>query len=937
MNTYSIGSLVKFRGREWIVLPSQDKDVYLLRPIAGGEYDTCGVYLPLEGKNLEPTSFPLPTIQDIGDFESARLLRDAARLMLRSGTCPFRSFGHLSFRSRPYQLVPLLMALRLNPVRMLLADDVGIGKTIESAIIARELLDRGEIKRIAVICPSYLCDQWQRELSNKLNINAKVITTSTLSRLERDLPRQDYSVFKYYDHIIVSVDFIKSEKRRDAFILHCPDFVIVDEAHGCAKPPGQSIAQQQRHQLIYDLAKDESRNLILVTATPHSGFGESFLSLLGLVKPEFGNIDLENLDSNRRADLARHFIQRRRADVKQWMGTETFFPERDPIEVSFALSEEYSRFFKDIYKFVRGLLYTDSTEKGYRQRVRYWAALALLRCAMSSPASAKAALIERIKGISEMEHEEEANYAPYILDKTNVDSVADEIPVHIVNEGEMSFTESEKKKLREYIKRAENLKGEHDRKIKRAEEEIRKLLKGGLKPIVYCRFIATADYVASELLERLKPEFKDLHIISATGALSEEEREIRVAELSKSKYRVLVATDCLSEGINLQNEFNSVLHYDLPWNPNRLEQREGRVDRFGQTSKIVKAILLYGADNPIDGAVLNVLLRKARKIHKDLGITVPLPVDSETVIDAVLHALFFKKEDTPQMELFEDEPQIIEINRQWDRKVDSEKKSRTLFAQHSIKPDEIAKELESTDSVLGSPHTVEHFIINALQRLGSPSNPVNGSWKVDFSNLPKQINSKITDFEFNKIVFDNPVPEDSEFISRNHILTSSLSEYLFGVALKSDGDRNIASRCGVIRSQDVMTVTTLLILRFRFLLSKEGENSQSVMEECIISGFKGIAGSEHWLSKEEAESLFEKVQPSGNLSDKEKEDWITEMLKDIGKFISHFEGVAKNRIEVIKQSHDRLRKITKSSNININALLPADILALLVIVPQPKV
>ncbi|MFQ5769684.1 MAG: SNF2-related protein, partial [bacterium] len=203
MSDYSIGSLVKFRGREWVVMPSQERDVILLRPLTGSELDTCGIYKPLEGNKLESTSFPLPSINDIGDFESARLLRDAARLLLRNGAAPFRCMGHLNCRPRPYQLVPLLMALRLKPVRMLIADDVGIGKTIEAALIARELLDRGEVKRVAVVCPPYLCDQWQKELSEKFNLNAKIVRTNTLARLERNLPRQNVSVFEYYPHIIV--------------------------------------------------------------------------------------------------------------------------------------------------------------------------------------------------------------------------------------------------------------------------------------------------------------------------------------------------------------------------------------------------------------------------------------------------------------------------------------------------------------------------------------------------------------------------------------------------------------------------------------------------------------------------------------------------------------------------------------------------------------
>ncbi len=116
-------------------------------------------------------------------------------------------------------------------------------------------------------------------------------------------------------------------------------------------------------------------------------------------------------------------------------------------------------------------------------------------------------------------------------------------------------------------------------------------------------------------------------------------RKQRIEEMGKSPLRVLIATDCLSEGINLQEHFTGVLHYDLPWNPNRLEQREGRVDRFGQMAPKVKACLLYGADNPIDGVVLDVLLRKVREIKRATGINVPFPEDSQSIIDTITQAL----------------------------------------------------------------------------------------------------------------------------------------------------------------------------------------------------------------------------------------------------------------------------------------------------------
>ncbi len=158
-NQFAPGSLVHTRGRDWVVIPSDEEGLIRLRPVDSTENDAIGIYIPLEGEVVRETKYPLPNPELVGNSQSALLLRDAVRLTLRSGAGPFRSIGRLSVNPRPYQFVPLIMALKMDPVRLLIADDVGIGKTIESAMIARELLDRGIAKRLAVICPRHLCDQ----------------------------------------------------------------------------------------------------------------------------------------------------------------------------------------------------------------------------------------------------------------------------------------------------------------------------------------------------------------------------------------------------------------------------------------------------------------------------------------------------------------------------------------------------------------------------------------------------------------------------------------------------------------------------------------------------------------------------------------------------------------------------------------------------------
>ncbi len=215
--TYAVGSLIKARGREWVVLPDSNNELLLLRPLGGTDQEIAGIYLPLEEQDVSPATFDYPDPQQVGDFRSSRLLRDAVRLGFRSSAGPFRSFARLNVEPRPYQLVPLLMALKLEPVRLLIADDVGVGKTIEAGLIARELLDRGEVQRLAVLCPPQLAEQWQSELAKKLHIQAELVLTSTVRRLERHTA-VGQSLFDLHPFVIVSTEYIKSSRRRDEFV-----------------------------------------------------------------------------------------------------------------------------------------------------------------------------------------------------------------------------------------------------------------------------------------------------------------------------------------------------------------------------------------------------------------------------------------------------------------------------------------------------------------------------------------------------------------------------------------------------------------------------------------------------------------------------------------------------------------------------------------------
>ncbi|MBT6143705.1 helicase, partial [bacterium] len=226
---FSPGDLVRARGREWVSLPAPRPDVLALRPLSGNETDVVILDPALELSTVEAARFDLPDDARPTVQAKAALLADALRLTLRRGAGPFRSAAQLAFEPRTYQLVPLLMALRLQVPRLLIADDVGIGKTIEAGLILRELMDRGEVDAFSVLCPPHLVDQWIIELKDRFGIDAVPVTSGTAARLERNLPLAQ-TLFDAYPFTVVSLDYIKAEKRREGFARSCPDFVIVDEA-----------------------------------------------------------------------------------------------------------------------------------------------------------------------------------------------------------------------------------------------------------------------------------------------------------------------------------------------------------------------------------------------------------------------------------------------------------------------------------------------------------------------------------------------------------------------------------------------------------------------------------------------------------------------------------------------------------------------------------
>ncbi len=444
---YRAGTLVHARGRDWVVLPTERDDLLRLKPLDGREEDVCGIFVPLtrEG-DVRPSQFTPPTVADLGSVRAARLLFDASRLSLRSAAGPFRCAAKLGFRPRSYQMVPLIMALRQKgPVRLLIADDVGVGKTVEAILIVKELLERREITRFAVLCPPQLCEQWQTELKDKFQIDAVIIRTGTQAALDRQVPG-DTSVFRYFPYQVISIDYIKADNRYSVFASEAPECIIVDEAHSCARPEGAHAGQQLRHRLVREIAKKKDQSLILVTATPHSGKEGEFRSLLGLLKPQLEEGDWDGTDESTkafRAELARYFIQRKRENIAVWMDERTPFPKRTAIDFPYKLSAPYQKLYDEVLLFSSRLMARKAGSE-HEQRFRYWSALALLRGIMSSP-RAGALMLNNRAGAARGGAEEASTENPHY---ERLETTDDELPGAVLDA--IAWTAEERRRLHRF-------------------------------------------------------------------------------------------------------------------------------------------------------------------------------------------------------------------------------------------------------------------------------------------------------------------------------------------------------------------------------------------------------------------------------------------------------------------------------------------------------
>lgn len=426
-----------------------------------------------------------------------------------------------------------------------------------------------------------------------------------------------------------------------------------------------------------------------------------------------------------------------------------------------------------------------------------------------------------------------------------------------------------------------------------------------------------------------------------------------MAELGNHQRHVLVATDCLSEGINLQEHFTAVVHYDLSWNPTRHEQREGRVDRYGQKAPVVRAITYYGTDNQIDGLVLDVLLRKHRQIRSSLGISVPVPANTGDVVQALLNGLLLRgRRVSPQQMMLPIEGMTVaDVQLDWDNVTERERQSRTMFAQRAIKVDEVAREWQAVREAIGSHHDVERFLRELVAAYGGTATRRDGVWRFTLPN-----NKALVQAAGGREAFDGgftvPVQERALYLSRTHPIVEGLAAFAMDMALdpllaEETARSGRAARSSVIRTRAVERRTVLLLLRLRYHINQvvtrrgEGQGPTPLLaEEALTVAFRGRGAEREWLADAEAEALLE-AEPDQNIAPQQAQQQIERVLETLremgsGALGEAWERIAAERSTALLEAHRRVRSAARQTGVSyrVEPQLPPDVLGVYILLPM---
>jgi hypothetical protein len=373
------------------------------------------------------------------------------------------------------------------------------------------------------------------------------------------------------------------------------------------------------------------------------------------------------------------------------------------------------------------------------------------------------------------------------------------------------------------------------------------------------------------------------------------------------------------------------------------------VDRFGQAAPVVKTCLLYGADNPIDGVVLDVLLRKVREIQQATGISVPFPEDSLPVLDTIAQALLLVPQrelstrQGVQCQLF-DARDFAEtaaaqdaLERELQGCVEREQATRGVFAQHALQARDIEADLREVDEAIGDPRAVEDFVTRALpDLLGVQVRRQGPGWRIATPNLPPSLREALPGASALGAVpvgFHSPTPAAFTYLGRNHPFVERLCQVLMAHTLQRQGPR--AARAAVIRTLAVDTKTTLLLLRCRSVIEDTRHAHQLVAEEMLLWGWQGPPAQRGFLDHAAAKALLLEARPASELSPQARAAFLAHELCTLERLHEAFAEVAQAHSQRLMAAHARFSALMgPRQHQAVHPVLPLDLLGVYVLLPE---
>lgn len=495
-----------------------------------------------------------------------------------------------------------------------------------------------------------------------------------------------------------------------------------------------------------------------------------------------------------------------------------------------------------------------------------------------------------------------------------------------------------------------------DEKVKQALDIVKFALDDNRNPIVFCQYIQTAEYVGQYITKQLaaNKKYKKAVVGIVTSRLADEERKMKIDALSQEERHVLVCTDCLSEGVNLQQGFEAVIHYDLPWNPNRMEQRNGRIDRFGQTAQSVLISTLHAKNNLVDNIVLNVLYKKQKEIRKKLGVYLPIADNDASLMETIMQRIFDAKvptkTDNMQLSLFDENPEWMrqqdeELEIQLKKMEENEKISHTYFAHNNkqMDPTRLTASLKEAKSVIGGVEDTRDFVVELLMHVGVSVHTDEAPLCYSFQRLelPEKLRhyfaNKATSKGVVRISFASPTPKHYMYIGRNHTFVEDLSRAVVNDSVNS-GELG-ACRALVMATAEVQKRTTILLMRVRSVIrDKKIENRELVGEEMIFVGYRGKIDNHDFLTQEEAKHLFLNSMPSGNMDMATQKTLLSNSIRWIDsetELREHTDNIALERASHLVDAFAKYRTYLKASEYQVvEPVLPMDVIAAYLFVPQ---